>query len=156
MHTSHNRMTAFTRATEVLASLLYGNEKRRVHFRIVDYETPAGVERRFGLSEYLYCEKHCSWHEQKNEAYVPISEWSKLIDYSQMVDMYSKAIVEQLASEKANADGEKTELTAEPERKHDEVLTRKDPPLQQHCDDGHGNAIAVGYGCAPTGTPEQR
>jgi hypothetical protein len=156
MYTSHNSMTAFTRATEVLASLLYGNEKRRVHFRIVDCETPAGIDRRFGLSEYLYCEKHCTWHEQKNEAYVPISEWSKLVDYSQMVDVYSKAIVEQLASEKANTDGEKTELTAEPERKHDEVLAPKDPPLQQYCDDGHGNAIAVGYGCAPTGTPEQR
>jgi hypothetical protein len=149
-------MTTFTSATEVLGSLLYGNEKRRVHFRIVDYKMPAGIERRFGLTEYLYCEKHCTWHEQKNEAYVPISDWSKLVDYAQMVDVYSKAIVEQLAGEKSNVDGEKNESAAEPEpeRKQDETVSRKDPPLQQYCDDGHGNAIAVGYGCAPTGTPE--
>jgi hypothetical protein len=150
-------MATFTPATEVLASLLYGNEKRRIHFRILDYEMATGYERRFGLTEYLYCEKHCTWHEQKNEAYVPIGEWSKLVDYTQMVDVYSKAIVEQLVNKESNGGGEKSESAAEPEpeRKQDETLSRKDAPLQQYCDDGHGNAIAVGYGCAPTGTPEQ-
>jgi hypothetical protein len=151
-------MTAFSSSTEVLASLLDGNEKRRVHFRIVDYKMLVGIKRRFGLTEYLYCEKHCAWHEQQHEAYVPTSDWWKLVDYTQMVDVYSKAIVEQLASEKSNGDGEKSESAAEPEpeRKPDETLSRKDPPLQQYCGDGHGNAIAVSYGCAPTTTPEQR
>ena len=69
--------------------------------------------------------------------------------------MYAKPIVEQMLSEKPNGLGEKDESTVVPERKQDEVLSRKDPALQQFCGDEHGNAIPVGYGCAPTGTPEQ-
>ena len=148
-------MATFTPAHEVMAVLLHGDEKRRVHFRIVDSALSTGTERRFGLTEYLYCDKHCTWHEQKNEAYVPVSDWSKLVGFTELLDIYAKPIVEQMLSEKPNGDGEKNESTVVPERKQDEVLTRTDPLVQQFCDDGHGNAIAVGYGCAPTGTPEQ-
>ena len=110
--------------------------------------TPTGVECRFGLMEYLYCKKHLTWHEQKNEAYVPISNWSKLVGFAELLDIYAKPIVEQMLGKKGV--GEKNESVAEPEPER-----KRDPPLQQLCDDGHGNAIAVGYGCAPTGTPEQ-
>jgi hypothetical protein len=67
-----------------------------------------------------------------------------------MVDLYSKATVEQLVSEKSSGDGEMNESAAspEPERKQDETLSQKEPPLQQCCDDGYSNTIA--------GTPEQR
>ena len=135
--------------------LLYGDEKRRIHFRIVDTVGPTEIERRFGLTEYLYCEKHLTWHEQKNEAYVPVSEWSKLVGYSELLNIYAKPIVEQSASSKSIGGGEENESMPEPKpvRKIDELLSRKYPPLQQYCDDGHGNAIAVGSGCAPTGTP---
>ena len=107
------------------------------------------------MTEYLYCDKHCTWHEQKNEAYVPISDWSKLVGFTELLDVYAKPIVEQMLSEKPNAGGENSESIAAPERKQDEVLSRKDPVVQQFCGDADGNAIAVGDGCAPTGTPEQ-
>ena len=107
------------------------------------------------MTEYLYCERHCTWHEQKNEAYVPVSDWSKLVGFTELLGVYAKPIVEQMLGEKPDAVCEKNELTPARERKQDEALSRKDPPLQQFCDDGHSNAIAVGYGCAPTGTPEQ-
>jgi hypothetical protein len=139
-----------------MAVLLYGNEKRRVHFRIIDSAVSTGTERRFGLTEYLYCDKHCTWHEQKNEAFVPISDWSKLVGFTELLDIYAKPIVEQMLSEKSNVIGEKSEEAAKPECKQDEALTRKVPPPPEYCDDGFGQAIAVGYGCAPTGTPEQR
>ena len=156
VYTSQYKMTSFTSSSEVLGLLLYGDEKRRVHFRIVDSVLPSGNQRRFGLTEYLYCEKHCTWHEQKNEAYVPVSEWSELVNYSQYVDVYSKPTIEQAISEKSNAVLIKEYATVlEPERKVDEAPIRKDAPLQQYCDDGYGNAIAAGFGCAPTGTPEQ-
>ena len=157
VYTSQHKMTSFTSSSEVLGLPLYEDAKRRVHFRIVDSVLSTGNQRRFGLTEYLYCEKHCTWHEQKNEAYVPVSEWSKLVNYSEFVDVYSKPIIEQAISDKSNAELVKEYAAeSEPERKKDEALIRKDAPLQQYCDDGHGNAIAVGFGCAPTGTPEQR
>jgi hypothetical protein len=141
---------------EVLSTVLWGDDKRRVHFRIVHDMTPTGLECQFGLTEYLYCQKHLTWHEQKNEAYVPISNWSKLVGFTDLLDVYAKPIVKQMLGKKSNGVGETNESAAIPERKQDEDLSRKDPPLQQFCDDGHGNAIAVGYGCAPTGTPEQQ
>jgi hypothetical protein len=149
-------MTTFSSATEALALLLHGDKKRHVHFRIVDSALSTGNQRRFGSTEYLYCEKHCAWHEQKDEAYAPVGDWSKLLDYLQYVDVYTKPIIEQGISEKSNADAVKNESAAEPEHKQNEVASRKDPPLQQCCDDGHGIAIAVGSGCGPAATPEQR
>jgi hypothetical protein len=156
MYTLQHNMATFAAAHEVMAVLLHGGEKRRVHFRIIDTVLPTGTERRFGLTEYLYCDKHCTWHEQKNEAFVPIGDWSKLVGFTELLDVYAKPIVEQMLSEKSNGVEGKNESAAEPEHKEDEILTPKSPPPQQYCDDGYGHAIAVGYGCAPTGTPEQR
>jgi hypothetical protein len=123
-------MTSFTSSSEALGLLVYGDEKRRAHFRIVDSVLSSGNHRRFGLTEYLYCGKHCTWHEQKNEAYVTVSEWSKLVNYSEFVDVYSKPIVERAISEKSNAELVK-EYAAEPEpeRKKDEALVREDAPF---------------------------
>ena len=53
MYTSQHKMTSFTSSSEVLGLLLYGDEKRRVHFRIVDSVLSTGNQRRFGLTEYL-------------------------------------------------------------------------------------------------------
>jgi hypothetical protein len=58
-------------------------------------------------------------------------------------------IVEKTLSEKPSGVGEKSEAAAEPECKQDETLTGKVPPPPEYCDDGYGQAIAVGYGCAP-------
>ena len=148
-------MTTCAPRVEVLSTVLWGDDKRRVHFRIVHDITPTGLECQFGLTEYLYCQKHLTWHEQKNEAYVPISNWSKLVGFTELLDIFLKPIMEQMLLEKSKGVGEKNESVAEPEpeRNQDETLTRKDPPLQQFCDDGHGNAI---YMCAPTCTPEQQ
>ena len=144
-------MATFALPIEALSVVLWGDDKRRVHFRVVHDMTPTGVECQFGLTEYLYCQKHLTWHEQKNEAYVPISNWSKLVGFTELLDIFLKPIMDQMRLEKSKGVGDKNESVAEPEPER-----KRDPPLQQLCDGGHRNAIAVGYGCAPTGTPEQR
>ena len=138
-------MTTFALPIEALIVVLWGDDKRRVQFRVVHDMTPTGVECQFGLTEYLYCQKHLTWHEQKNEAYVPISNWSKLVGFTELLDIFLKPIMEQMLLEKSKGVGEKNESVAEPE-----------PERKQFCDGGHGNAITLGYGCASTGTPEQR
>jgi hypothetical protein len=146
-------MTTFAPPAEVLSTVLRGDDKRRVNFRIVHDITSSGPECQFGLTEYLYCQKRLTWHEQKNGAYLPISNWPKLVGFTELLDIYAKPIVEQMlgkksdgvGEKKSHGVGEKSESVAEPE-----------PERKQFCDDGHGNAIAFGYGCAPTGTPEQR
>jgi hypothetical protein len=74
------------------------------------------------------------------------------------VAAYSKPIVKQVVSQKTKHDALENDSAAEPEpeRKQGEALSRSDPRLKQYCDDGHGNAIAVGYARAPSATLDQR
>ena len=130
-------MNTFALPIEALSVVLWGDDKRRVQFRAVHDMTPTGVECQFGLTEYLYCQKHLTCHEQKNEAYVPISNWSKLVGFTELLHIFLKPIMEQMLVEKSKGFGEKNESVAEPEP-------------------ARGSAITDGYGCAPTGTPEQR
>ena len=135
---------------EVMAMLLYGDEKRRVHFRIVDTVGATEIERRFGLTEYLYCEKHLTWHEQRNEAYVPVTEWSTLVGYSELLSVYAKPIAEQSASKKSNADGEENEtMPAKPIHKLEECIPQPNPI--QTVDEPTLRQYGYETGCGPTG-----
>ena len=140
-------MTTFRLPIEMLALPLCGDDKRCVHFRIIHNMTSTGVERQFGFAEYLYCEIHRTWHEQKHNAYIPLTEWSKLVSYSQYVATCSKPIVDivdlvhVVVGKKSNDGGEEDTAAAEPQASY-----RKTQPFPEHCD-GHG------CGCVSTGTP---
>ena len=131
-------MTTFRLPIEMLALPLCGDDKRCVRFRTIHNMTPTGVERQFGFAEYLYCEIHRTWHEQKHNAYIPLTEWSKLVSYSQYVAARSERVAEQEVSERSNV----------------AASSRKDQPFPEYCD-GQGYVKTVGCGCATAGTPKQ-
>ena len=113
--------------TELLSLVLCGDDKRRVNFRIVRSNAP-GNEHQFQLMECFYCDKHLTWHAQHNEAYVPISEWSKLVSYTEYVDAVAKQNAENLPSKKSNEDGEENEaMPAKPIHKLDEAIPQPIP-----------------------------
>ena len=136
-------MTTFKLPIEALSLRMCGDDKRSIHFRVIHNMTPTGVECQFGFTEYLYCDKHSTWHAQHNDAFVPITEWPKLVSYTNHVVEVVKRNAEHLASQKTN--GEDCEvMPAKPIRKLDE---------SSHQDE---HDTSIGYGCASTDTAAQR
>ena len=119
-------MTTFKLPIEALALPMCGDDKRRIHFRVKYDMTPTGTECHFGFTEYLYCERHSTWHAQHNDAFVPIAEWSKLVSYTEHVDAIVKRNAEHLARQKTN--GEDCEaLPAKPIHKLDGSIPQPNP-----------------------------
>ena len=121
-------MATFRVPLDALALPMCGDDKRCVHFRVVHNMTPTGIECQFGFTEYLYSDKDAMWHAQHNNAFVPISEWAKLVSYTEHVDAVVKRNADHLASKKSNADCEENEtMPAKPIRKLDEWIPQPNP-----------------------------
>jgi hypothetical protein len=134
---------------ELLSLVLCGDDKRRVNFRIVRSNAP-GNEYQFGLMECFYCDKHLAWHAQHNEAYVPISEWSKLVSYTEHVDAVAKQNADHLVNKNSNADGEENEtMPAKPIKTLDEWIPHPNPI--QTLDEQVLRQYGYATGSGPTG-----
>ena len=64
---------------DLASSLVHTEGKNSYYFRIISYPDRAGAEvRKFGISQFYYCERTKRWYPSKHQVFLPLPIWSQL------------------------------------------------------------------------------
>ena len=76
------------RFTEVSTSLVHTEGNNHYSLRVIEYLNRDGVRvRKFGLSEFWFCEKANRWYpSKKHHVYLPMPAWRKLIALTPLIE----------------------------------------------------------------------
>ena len=76
------------RITEISTNLIHNEGNNNFSLRVIEYLNRHGARvRKFGLSEYWFCEKANRWYpSKKHHVYLPLSAWQKLIALTPLIE----------------------------------------------------------------------
>ena len=136
---------------DLSSSLVYTDNKNSYYFRIISYPDREGAEvRKFGISQFYYCERTKRWYPSKHQVFLPLSIWP------QLTSIGAREI--QLHGNRSN-DGEQlrhpgaSNAAVEPSASVQQPETRRRGRTSQ-CTDGYDNTnhVSGDEACATSGT----
>ena len=79
------------RITDLTSALLHSEGSNNFNLRIIQYiDRDNKPQRKFGLSEFWWCEKTQRWYPSKtHHVFLPISVWPKLIALNPLIEQFA-------------------------------------------------------------------
>ena len=76
------------RFTEVSTTLIHTEGNNNYSLRVIEYLNRDGVRvRKFGMSEFWFCEKANRWYpSKKHHVYLPMTAWHKLVALTPLIE----------------------------------------------------------------------